>query len=281
MISPADADPNGARPGPSEGEIGAAPAEGASIEAIDLRVGYETADDDILAIESLNLNIAPGEFVAVIGPSGCGKSTLLKAICGLVPPTSGSVTVARRDPAWARSQRMFGFVFQEPVLLAWRTNIQNVTLPLEVIGVPREERVRRAAQALEKVGLSSFADRYPRQLSGGMRQRVAIARALCLEPQIMLMDEPFGALDELTRITLSNELQRIWIETQVTVVFVTHSIREAVFLADRVVVLSDRPARQLATLSIDIPRPRLLADRESDRYSAYAAQLGKHLGLSG
>lgn len=253
--------------------------EGSPISVVSLGVSYGKGDDVIAAVESFSAEVAAGEYVSIIGPSGCGKSTFLKAVGGLVDVSTGSISVGGMTPAEARISRLFGFVFQEPVLLAWRTNLENVLLPLEVMGVGRGRRRERGMRSLEQVGLSAFAERYPRHLSGGMRQRVSIARALNLEPRILLMDEPFGALDELTRVAMNVELQRLWLETGKTVLFVTHSIREAVFLSDRVFVMSDRPGTLKAVVDINIPRPRNAADRESAEYSVYASELSAHLGL--
>jgi NitT/TauT family transport system ATP-binding protein len=252
---------------------------GAPISVTELRVTYQAEGEPLTAIESATMDVGAGEFVSIIGPSGCGKSTLLKTIGGLIAATSGEVRVGEITPDEARRLRMFGVVFQEPVLMAWRTNLDNVLLPLEVLGIPRAERHERGVRALDQVGLSEFAHRYPRQLSGGMRQRVAIARALALEPQVLLMDEPFGALDELTRGSMNAELQDLWLQTRKTVVFITHSIREAVFLSDRVFVMSNRPATLKSVIEIDVPRPRRVADRESAEYSGYASLIGAELGL--
>ncbi len=209
------------------------------------------------ALEDVSLRIVPGEFVSLIGPSGCGKSTLLRLIADLVPPTRGTITVKGKTPRQARLDREFGMVFQAPVLFDWRTVWKNVLLPMEVMGVPSVVAEQKAGAMLELVGLSAFGHHYPWQLSGGMQQRVAIARALVFHPSILLMDEPFGALDELTRERLNNELLNLWHhQAGSTVVFVTHSIPEAVFLSSRVVVLSPRPGRIDRIVEIDLARPR-------------------------
>ncbi len=209
------------------------------------------------ALEDVSLRIAPGEFVSLIGPSGCGKSTLLRLIADLVPPTRGTIVVKGKTPRQARLDREFGMVFQSPVLFDWRTVWKNVLLPMEVMGIPNALAAQKAAAMLELVGLSAFRQHYPWQLSGGMQQRVAIARALVFHPSILLMDEPFGALDELTRERLNNELLNLWRHQEdSTVVFVTHSIPEAVFLSSRVVVLSPRPGRIDRIVEIDLGRPR-------------------------
>jgi NitT/TauT family transport system ATP-binding protein len=218
------------------------------------------------ALEAIDLEIAPGEFVSLIGPSGCGKSTLLRLIGDLTAPTSGAITINGKPARRARLDRDYGIVFQAPVLFDWRTVQSNVALPLEVKGVSRADRERRVQAMLELVELRDFARHYPYQLSGGMQQRVSIARALALEPSILLMDEPFGALDEMTRERMNSEVQRIWQQTGTTVVFVTHSIPEAVFLSSRVVVMSPRPGRIVRMIDIDLPRPRNDDTRETARY---------------
>ena len=218
------------------------------------------------ALEGIGLEIARGEFVSLIGPSGCGKSTLLRVIGDLVPPTRGTVTVNGKPAAKARRDRDYGIVFQAPVLFEWRSVEDNVKLPLEVIGRPAAERTARAREMLDLVELGEFTRHYPYQLSGGMQQRVAIARALSIEPALLLMDEPFGALDEMTRERMNSEVLRIWERTGTTIVFVTHSIPEAVFLSSRVVVMSPRPGRITKLIDVDLPRPRNVETRESPRY---------------
>jgi len=224
------------------------------------------------ALGGVSLTVRRGQFVSVLGPSGSGKSTLLRIIGDLIPPTSGRVRVCGRGPGSARRRREDGIVFQAPVLYNWRTVSGNVELPLELAGVPRQERELRAEETLALVGLCEFSGRYPRQLSGGMQQRVSIARALVLRPRLLLMDEPFGALDELTRERLNLELLRLWRETGVTVLFVTHNIEEAVFLSDRVVVLTSRPGRVAAKIPIGLPRPRGEETRADPRFFALANQ---------
>jgi NitT/TauT family transport system ATP-binding protein len=197
----------------------------------------------VIALEDIELTVAPGEFVSLIGPSGCGKSTLLRLIADLDQPTAGTVSVFGKTAKQARIDQDYGIAFQQAGLLPWRTVAGNIELPLELHGVGKAARKARAAELLTLVGLDDFADRYPDQLSGGMQQRVAIARSLAESPELLLMDEPFGALDEMTRERMQNELVRICAETGAAVVFVTHSIPEAVFLSDRVVVMSPRPGR--------------------------------------
>ncbi|CAN5829983.1 ABC transporter ATP-binding protein [soil metagenome] len=219
-----------------------------------------------VALQGINLDIAAGEFVSLIGPSGCGKSTLLRIVGDLIRPTAGRAEVNGKSPHRARLDRDYGMVFQAPVLFDWRTVEANVRLPLEVMNVPRAEREERVRRMLELVELGGFLRHYPHQLSGGMQQRVAIARALCFEPAILLMDEPFGALDEMTRERLNAEVLEIWARTGTTVIFVTHSIPEAVFLSTRVVVMSARPGRITTVIDVDLPQPRTEQTRESERY---------------
>ena len=218
------------------------------------------------ALTGINLDLQRGEFVSLIGPSGCGKSTLLRLIGDLTAPTIGTVTVNGKPAPQARLDRDYGMVFQAPVLFEWRTVEENVRLPLELTGQDKRARDARVREMLELVELPDFARHYPYQLSGGMQQRVAIARALTFSPAILLMDEPFGALDEMTRERMNSEVLRIWQQTGITVVFVTHSIPEAVFLSSRVVVMSARPGRITRIVDIDLPRPRGLETRESRRY---------------
>jgi len=218
------------------------------------------------ALSGIDLEIRGGEFVSLIGPSGCGKSTLLRLIGDLTAPTRGSVAVNGKSAHAARLGRDYGIVFQAPVLFDWRTVEANVRLPLELIGMRRGERNARARAMLELVELGDFTRHYPYQLSGGMQQRVAIARALAVEPAILLMDEPFGALDEMTRERMNSEVLRIWQQTGTTIVFVTHSIPEAVFLSTRVVVMSARPGRITRLVAVDLPQPRNELTREDPRY---------------
>ncbi len=213
------------------------------------------------AVRGLTLTVTDGAFVALTGPSGCGKSTVLRMAADLTTVSSGTVRVCGQPPVEARRQRQLGMVFQSPVLMEWRTVADNVSLPLEIAGVPRDVRRRQAEEVLELVGLRDVVDRYPHQLSGGMRQRAAIARALVTRPKVLLMDEPFAALDEITRERLNLELLRIWADTGVTVLFVTHHVEEAVFLSDEVVVLSARPGTVADRIPVPLPRPRNDASR--------------------
>jgi NitT/TauT family transport system ATP-binding protein len=220
----------------------------------------------VTALKNINLTIAPEEFVSFIGPSGCGKTTLLRLVADLERPTSGRITVKDKTPEQARLDRDYGYVFQSPVLYEWRTAKHNIQLPLEIMKVPKREREERAENLLRLVGLSEFAPSYPWQLSGGMQQRVSIARALSFSPSILLMDEPFGALDEITREQMQLELLRIWRTMKMTILFVTHSIPEAVFLSTRTVVMSPRPGQIHHILEIDLPPARTVETRESARF---------------
>jgi NitT/TauT family transport system ATP-binding protein len=218
------------------------------------------------ALEGIDLEVARGEFISLIGPSGCGKSTLLRIVGDLTSPSSGTVLVNGKPAERARLDRDYGMVFQSPVLFDWRTVEENVKLPLEILGQDAPTRTARAREMLELVELGDFLKHHPYQLSGGMQQRVAIARALAFQPSILLMDEPFGALDEMTRERMNSEVLRIWEQTGTTILFVTHSIPEAVFLSSRVVVMSARPGRITNVIDIDLPRPRNEDTRETRRY---------------
>ncbi|WP_438447610.1 ABC transporter ATP-binding protein [Gorillibacterium sp. sgz5001074] len=224
---------------------------------------YATDTSDVLALEQVSLRIGKGEFVSLLGPSGCGKTTLLRIMADLIQPSGGSLKVAGKSAKEARLARKYGIVFQHPGLFDWRKVKDNITLPLELMKVKKRERDEKAAELLELVGLQGFGDKYPWQLSGGMQQRVAIARALSMEPEILLMDEPFSALDEFSRERLNEELLSIWSKVGNTVVFVTHSIPEAVFLSDRVFVLSPHPGRLSAVVPIPLGRPRTKEMRNS------------------
>ena len=220
----------------------------------------------VQALAGFSLMVREQEFVSLIGPSGCGKSTLLRVVSDLIQPTAGTVEVNGRKPAEARLARDVGFVFQDAALLEWRRILENVSLPLELAEMSRGEREEKSRQLIELVGLKGFEAAWPRQLSGGMRQRAAIARALATQPRVLLMDEPFGALDQITRDRMNMELVGISESTRATVLFVTHSIREAVLLSDRVVVMSPRPGRIVSVIDVELPRPRALATRDDPRY---------------
>jgi NitT/TauT family transport system ATP-binding protein len=236
------------------------------IEAVGVGRTYAGGAGDTEALRDVTLRVEAGEFVSIIGPSGCGKSTLLRLVGDLVEPTAGSIRVNGKTARQARLDRDYGIVFQTPVLYDWRTVIENVRLPLELAGRPAGERRERPRALLRLVGLETFRDHHPWQLSGGMQQRVAIARALALSPSLLLMDEPFGALDEMTRERLNLELLQVWSETGATALFVTHSIAEAVFLSTRVVVMSPRPGTIERVVPVDLPRPRLDKVRGDARF---------------
>ncbi|HXF55992.1 MAG TPA: ABC transporter ATP-binding protein [Actinomycetota bacterium] len=235
----------------------------------------------LTALASVDLDVYPGEFVSLIGPSGCGKSTLLRIIGDLVPPTEGEVTVNGKPAHQARLDRDYGVVFQDPVLYDWRTVARNIALPLEMMGWDRERRARRVREMLELVELRGFEHHYPWQLSGGMQQRVSIARALSFSPALLLMDEPFGALDEMTRERLNMELLRIWERSGNTVIFVTHSIPEAVFLSTRVVVMSARPGRIAGIVEVDLPQPRTAETRVQPRFFELVTEVRRRLRAGG
>jgi NitT/TauT family transport system ATP-binding protein len=242
----------------------------AAIDARGVSLTFGTRDGEVRALSDVSLTVHPGEFVSLIGPSGCGKTTLLRLIADLERPTAGEIRVNGVTPEEARLRRDYGYVFQAPALLPWRTIEANVALPLEVMGVPRAERRERARQQLELVELSGFERRFPWQLSGGMQQRASIARALSFDPQLLLMDEPFGALDEISRDHLNGVLHRLWARTGKTVVFVTHSIPEAVFLSTRIVVMSPRPGRIVDVVECDLGADRPLSVRDSAEFTAVA-----------
>jgi NitT/TauT family transport system ATP-binding protein len=223
------------------------------------------------AIRNVSIDVADGEFVSLLGPSGCGKSTLLMMIAGLVTPTEGSIAINGTAVTGPRSE--IGVVFQQPVLLPWRTILDNVLFPIELLGLPRKDHEQRALELLSMAKIADFAKHLPRQLSGGMRQRASICRALIREPSILLMDEPFSALDAITRDEIGVELLRIWQANRKTVIFVTHSIREAAFLSDRVLVMGRRPATIAAEFKIDLPRPRTVPMMEEEEFNRYSREL--------
>jgi NitT/TauT family transport system ATP-binding protein len=241
-------------------------ADAPAIDIRNLSLIFATADTPVIALSNVDLSIRQGEFVSLIGPSGCGKTTLMRVIADLEHQTEGEVTVNGVSPHDARLARAYGYVFQAPALFAWRNVLRNVTLPLEIIGMARDEALRRAAKYIDMVGLNGFERKFPWQLSGGMQQRVSIARALSFEPHLLLMDEPFGALDEITRDRLNEHLIRLWEQTRKTVVFVTHSISEAVFLSTRIVVMSPRPGRIMQVIDSTLPSKRTLDIRETPEF---------------
>jgi NitT/TauT family transport system ATP-binding protein len=243
-----------------------------------LTVRFVTERRTVTALDRVSFSIARGGFLALLGPSGCGKSTLLRVVADLVAPSSGAITVLGQSPEEARRSRALGFVFQDAALLPWRTAIQNVELPLEVGGGKLAQGGPTPRELLALVGLSGWENSFPHELSGGMRQRVSIARALVSGPRILLMDEPFGALDELTRDRLNEELRRIWQETRTTILFVTHSVYESVFLGEQVLVLAANPGRVKEVVPIDLPRGRDLSIRETEPFIRVASRLRQSLG---
>ena len=245
-----------------------------AIRGVSQRFGVDGAS--VSALEAIDLEIPDGQFVAVVGPSGCGKSTLLSLVAGLRLPTSGTV-LCDGEPITGPMPRKVGMIFQEANLLPWLSAIDNVAFPLKLRHVPKPERLAAARRMLELTGLAAFESRLPHELSGGMKQRVSIARGLVQNPAVLLMDEPFASLDEQTRMVLGDELLRIWSETKKTVLFVTHSLNEAVYLADRVVVLSARPGRVVDDVTVDLPRPRSFAMAGSERFGALKDRIWQHI----
>jgi NitT/TauT family transport system ATP-binding protein len=256
---------------------GAPPSADAAIEISGLSLCFNTADGPVQALSNINLKVARGEFVSFIGPSGCGKTTLLRAVADLEAPTSGTIRVNSLSPHEARANRAYGYVFQAPALYPWRTVARNIALPLEIMGFSKVEREARVAKGLELVNLSGFGGKYPWQLSGGMQQRASIARALSFDPDLLLMDEPFGALDEIVRDMLNQQLLRLWDVTGKTVLFVTHSIPEAVFLSTHIVVMSPRPGRIYDVIQCNFPRDRTLDIRETPEFLAVANRVRQGL----
>ncbi len=260
-----------------------APASGsgnAAVSCRDVSVRFFTERRSVTALKNVSVDIAEGEFMSLLGPSGCGKSTFLRVVADLIAPTSGSVQVLGVTPSTARLRRDIGFVFQDAALLPWRSALQNVELPLEVArGRTQSTKAARATprELLELVGLQGSENAYPHELSGGMRQRVSIARALVTDPRILLMDEPFGSLDEITRDRLNEELLRVWRELGMTVLFVTHSIYEAAFLAQRVLMLAANPGRVQEIVPVELPADRTLAIRETPEFVQLTARLRRVL----
>jgi NitT/TauT family transport system ATP-binding protein len=255
------------------------PAAGArlAVQVQNASVVYQTADTPVQALSSIDLDIAEGEFVSLIGPSGCGKTTLMRVIADLEKISAGRVLVNGVSPHDARLARAYGYVFQAPALFPWRTVLANVTLPLQIQGKDRAQAKAIALEHLARVGLTGFEGKYPWQLSGGMQQRVSIARALSFEPKILMMDEPFGALDEITRDRLNEQLQQLWQRERRTVVFVTHSIAEAVYLSTKIVVMSPRPGRIVKVIDSPLPDARHLGLRDSADFVALAHEVREAL----
>ncbi len=243
----------------------------AVVRAQNLGLTFPTNDGDVIALSDVNLTINKGEFVSFIGPSGCGKTTFLRTIADLEQPTSGTLTVNGTTPSDARLNRAYGYVFQAPALYPWRTIAQNVALPLEIMGL--SDKAERIARTLELVNLTGFENKYPWQLSGGMQQRASIARALSFDADLLLMDEPFGALDEIVRDHLNSELLKLWARTRKTIAFVTHSIPEAVYLSTKIVVMSPRPGRVTDIIESDLPAERPLDIRETPEFLRLAARV--------
>jgi NitT/TauT family transport system ATP-binding protein len=247
------------------------------IEYRKVRKNYNSGDDEVVALEDVSFDVAEGEFVTVVGRSGCGKTTLLKLTAGLLTPTEGTVRVAGvpvRGPLIN-----VGIVFQSPVLLAWRKTIANVLLQIEARKMKVHEYRKKALELLELTGLKGFEEKYPHELSGGMQQRVSISRALIHDPPLLLMDEPFGALDAITRDEMNLELLRIWSEAKKTVLFITHSIPEAILLGDRVIVMTPRPGKLAEIVKIDLPRPRSTAIRDEPKFISYVRHIRQRLGV--
>jgi len=255
-------------------------AAGPEVISVDrLSLAYGRSTDAVLALSDISFSISDGEFISIVGPSGCGKSTLLKILAGLLPPTSGEARLKGTPIRGAR--RDIGVVFQSPVLFPWRSVLGNVLLPADVQGLDKTAMRARAMDLVRLVGLEGFENRYPRELSGGMQQRVGIIRALIHDPAILLMDEPFGALDAMTRESMNVELQRIWMESGKTVLFITHSTSEAVYLADRVIVMTSRPGKIGDTFKVDLPRPRKLSVMNTELFGGYVRRIRKALNADG
>ncbi len=265
-----------ARAGTNGGRRTAAADEVIGIDNVSLIYGSKASN--VHALDSVSLAAAKGEFIAVVGPSGCGKSTLMKLVAGLIPATSGSIRI-NGEPVTGANPSV-GIVFQSPLLMAWRTVLRNILLQIEIRNLPVADYLATARDLIQLVGLEGFEEALPHQLSGGMQQRVGLCRALVHDPDLLLMDEPFGALDALTREQMNAELQRIWMERRKSVLFITHSISEAVYLADRVVVMTPRPGRIAGEIRIGLPRPRTVASTETPEFSRYTHAVRKYLNTS-
>ena len=254
----------------------------AVVSASKLSLAFQTNDGPVQALSNVDLTIGKGEFVSFIGPSGCGKTTFLRVIADLEKPTAGAILVNGMTPRQAREKRAYGYVFQAAALFPWRTVYSNIALPLEIMGVPASQRASRIARVMDLVNLTGFEKKYPWQLSGGMQQRASIARALAFDADLLLMDEPFGALDEIVRDHLNKQLLELWARTSKTICFVTHSIPEAVYLSTRIVVMSPRPGRVTDIIESTLPRERPLHIRETPEFLAIAARVrdGLHAGHS-
>ncbi len=259
------------------GDSGANGAVEMAVQTNDLSLTFETADGPVHALSGINLTIEHGDFVSFIGPSGCGKTTLMRVIADLEKPTAGSIQVNGTSAEQARLARAYGYVFQSAALYPWRNIADNIALPLEIMGLSAAERRERVARNMELVELSGFERKFPWQLSGGMQQRASIARALAVEPQLLLMDEPFGALDEIVRDHLNQQILQLWNKTRKTIVFVTHSIPESVYLSSKIVVMSPRPGRIHSVIDCDLPRERDLSIRETPEFLEIARRVREGL----
>jgi NitT/TauT family transport system ATP-binding protein len=264
-------------PSAVEDGVGTAPPRDVAIEINGVSLGFDTRDGPVQALSNINVRVGRGEFVSFIGPSGCGKTTLLRAVADLETPTSGAIRVNGMSPHEARTKRAYGYVFQSPALYPWRTVAGNIALPLEIMGFDKAERGARIKRGLDLVNLTGFGNKFPWQLSGGMQQRASIARALSFDPDLLLMDEPFGALDEIVRDMLNQQLLRLWEVTGKTVLFVTHSIPEAVFLSTHIIVMSPRPGRIYDVIECKFPRDRQLEIRETPEFLAIANRVRRGL----
>lgn len=255
----------------------AARPEGAAVTLRGVSKTFNANGVPTQAVKDVSFDVGAGQFVSLIGPSGCGKTTIAKMVGDLIAPTVGHIAVGGQLPSVVRQQRRVGFVFQAPTLIEWRTLAHNVSFPLDILGWSKNDKQRRALELLELVGLGGFANHFPDEVSGGMKQRASIARALSFDPSVLIMDEPFGALDMITRDRMAFELLRIWTEHTKTVLFITHSIEEAVLLSDKVIAFTDRPARISEIVDVCLPRPRTAAHREDPVFVALTSRLRKLL----